>query len=89
MRVFFLILALFFLSSVTFGAQTSKEDGGNVPTYIEAKSAFSDNKKRITEFKDNVVVIRGDLKIYCDRLIVETDENNRICLLYTSPSPRD
>ncbi len=86
MRKFLLFMFVLLLPMVTLGTprssvskdQDKKGSDNNVPTYIEAKSAVSDSKKRITEFTGNVVVTRGELKIFCDRMIVETDENNKI-----------
>lgn len=86
MKRFYLFIFMFLLPMIVFGAprsnvskdQDKKGADNNVPTYIEAKSAVSDNKRRITEFTGNVVVTRGELKIFCDKMIVETDENNKI-----------
>lgn len=79
-RLEFLLVFVVLLScSNAFGrSEPSKKQSEDVPTFIEAKSAVSDSKRRVIEFTGNVFVTKGNLKIYCDRMIVETDNADRI-----------
>ena len=59
-----------------FSTGTTADD--DVPLYIKSDSLSLDSKSRIFTYKDNVEIVRGDVRITADRMIGRYNEKNRL-----------
>ena len=82
-----LILLTVFVASLVFALPEDSKQ----PIEIEAQSVVVDETTGFNEFSGDAEVRQGSLLLLAELIQVQTDNEEvvSVCLLYTSPSPRD